>query len=112
MYDYGKAKFGEKTGHFTQLVWQNTTKVGCGAVECNNDAKNGAKGWFVVCEYDPAGNVIGEFEANVRKAGDGGGNGDLGLGEDDENAGVRVSGSGRLLVALVAVSLVVGMFSW
>ncbi|KAJ4417510.1 hypothetical protein N0V85_001805, partial [Neurospora sp. IMI 360204] len=28
-YDFGKgAKFGEDTGHFTQLVWKNTTDVG------------------------------------------------------------------------------------
>ncbi len=26
--------FSEKTGHFTQLVWSNTTTVGCGVTSC------------------------------------------------------------------------------
>ncbi|KAK6815786.1 extracellular scp domain containing protein [Apiospora arundinis] len=33
-YDFGKGDFGEATGHFTQLVWKNTTSVGCGARMC------------------------------------------------------------------------------
>lgn len=31
--------FSEKTGHFTQVVWRNTTSVGCGRAACNG--KNG-----------------------------------------------------------------------
>ena len=41
-YNWGDAEFSESTGHFTQLVWQNTTRFGCGAVHCNNDAEHGA----------------------------------------------------------------------
>lgn len=32
-----------ETGHFTQLVWRNTTTVGCARTEC--DGKNDTPGW-------------------------------------------------------------------
>lgn len=38
------------TGHFTQLVWRNTTTVGCARSECNGGQKGGkgdAPGWYV-----------------------------------------------------------------
>jgi hypothetical protein len=34
-YDYEKRKFTTEAGHFTQLVWKNTTAVGCGAADCD-----------------------------------------------------------------------------
>lgn len=40
-------------GHYTQIVWENTTKVGCGVATCD-----GRDIW--VCQYDPPGNFIGE----------------------------------------------------
>ena len=40
-------------GHFTQVVWQNTTKVGCGVSSC------GTKRVYV-CNYDPPGNYNGQ----------------------------------------------------
>jgi hypothetical protein len=52
------------TGHFTQLVWKSTRQVGCSRHECDGDVK----GWLLVCEYAPSGNVIGAFERNVEKA--------------------------------------------
>ncbi len=58
-YDYDHPDFTEATGHFTQLVWKNTTAVGCGSQLC------GDSGWFLVCEYWPRGNVIGEFGDEV-----------------------------------------------
>jgi hypothetical protein len=39
-------------GHYTQLVWRNTTTVGCGVA---TDAEREV--W--VCDYNPAGNVVG-----------------------------------------------------
>ena len=96
-YNYGKAQFSEQTGHFTQLVWQNTTKVGCGAVYCNSNKDDAAFGWFLVCEYDPPGNVIGQFKSNVAKGH--GKNGEIGL-----NSAGRVARSSWLLAALVAAS--------
>jgi hypothetical protein len=43
-YDYAEGEFSEATGHFTQLVWESTKRVGCGAVNCDNDADGGAHG--------------------------------------------------------------------
>ena len=70
MYDFSSTNptgFTEATGHFTQLVWQSTQATGCGWTDCNG--KNGLGGIYLVCEYWPAGNVVGEnnlyFEQNV-----------------------------------------------
>ena len=52
-YDKNKCKSGEMCGHYTQIVWKNTTKVGCAQIECN-----GMITW--VCNYDPPGNYVGE----------------------------------------------------
>ena len=56
------------------MVWGNTTAVGCGRTECTG-GKGKVDGWYVVCEYFPAGNVLwkgkgGEgllFEWNVHR---------------------------------------------
>lgn len=42
-------------GHFTQIIWRTTEKVGCAEVTCKGD-----RGKLVVCSYDPPGNVVGE----------------------------------------------------
>jgi len=42
-------------GHYTQLVWKNSTKVGCACVQSKS------KTFYFVCNYDPPGNYIGEF---------------------------------------------------
>ncbi|KAH8798395.1 PR-1-like protein [Flagelloscypha sp. PMI_526] len=54
--------------HFTQVVWKDSTEVGCGMAECDGifDAKFGKAKYFV-CEYSNQGNVIGQFEKNVEK---------------------------------------------
>lgn len=49
-------------GHFTQVIWTGSTKVGCGQA-----ASLGKKGGvYTVCNYDPPGNYIGQFPANVK----------------------------------------------
>jgi uncharacterized protein YkwD len=57
-YNFDHGGFAADTGHFTLLVWRATEHVGCGHAACG-----GKEIW--VCEYDPAGNVDGQFEANV-----------------------------------------------
>ncbi|KAI4096184.1 MAG: hypothetical protein LQ339_007031 [Xanthoria mediterranea] len=64
-YDFKNAEFGEKTAHFTQMVWKATTDVGCGAAWC--DGQGGTPGWYLVCQYFPAGNVVGAFKQNVEE---------------------------------------------
>lgn len=43
-----------KTGHYTQMVWKNTTKVGIGQAVCPTGAI------IIVGNYSPPGNYIGE----------------------------------------------------
>jgi hypothetical protein len=70
LYDFSSTNptgFSEATGHFTQLVWQGTQATGCGWTDCNG--RNGLDGIYLVCEYWPAGNIVGDnnffFEQNV-----------------------------------------------
>ncbi|KAJ6164998.1 hypothetical protein N7470_003670 [Penicillium chermesinum] len=82
LYNFQKPTgFTEETGHFTQLVWKSTTGVGCAAVNCGYtddktrrdvspraaDGTSRAQGWYVVCEYTPAGNVVGDHNAYFKK---------------------------------------------
>ena len=55
--------FSSATGHFTQVVWKATLQVGCGIKSCSN-------GNMVVCQYYPAGNYIGSFDAQVGQNGE------------------------------------------
>ncbi|WP_244918176.1 CAP family protein [Nostoc linckia] len=67
-YDYNNPVFSGATGHFTQVVWKGSTKVGCGAAP-GPATIDGTKydGVYVVCQYSPAGNVKGQFADNVLK---------------------------------------------
>ncbi|MDE1895615.1 MAG: hypothetical protein KGH91_00930 [Rhodospirillales bacterium] len=40
-------------GHYSQIVWRTTTEIGCGFAEGNGSD-------FLVCDYDPPGNVMGQ----------------------------------------------------
>jgi len=48
-----KKSRGAVVGHYTQIIWKNTTAVGCAL------ASNG-KTDYLVCRYSPAGNVVGQ----------------------------------------------------
>ena len=69
-YDFGSPGFSDATGHFTQLVWQATTSIGCAFAAGDLVDSSGVSSptIFVVCEYDPPGNYAGEFETNVLPA--------------------------------------------
>lgn len=60
LYDYAAAQFTHDSGHFTQLVWRDTTDVGCAAHLCP-----GNYGWYLACEYWPRGNIVGAFGEEV-----------------------------------------------
>ncbi len=60
-YDYAtnSCADGKQCGHYTQIVWQDTTEVGCGKAVYQT---GNYKGWTVtVCQYNPPGNYIGEW---------------------------------------------------
>ena len=79
-YNFAAAKFSEDTGHFTQLVWKNTTDVGCAARWCEG-WNEGHGGWYLACEYWPRGNIKTEFGEMVGREVSGAvGGGRMGMG--------------------------------
>src|SRR5262249_43363787 len=61
-YRYDRPGFSSVTGHFTQVVWRGTKHLGCGVAACDS-----IQVW--VCNYDPPGNVEGEYRDNVLPTG-------------------------------------------
>lgn len=55
-YDYttNSCEEGRVCGHYTQIVWRRSRRVGCARVVC----KDGDV--FMTCNYDPPGNYVGE----------------------------------------------------
>ncbi|VVB02114.1 unnamed protein product [Arabis nemorensis] len=49
-YDYPTNTCNGVCGHYTQVVWRNSVRLGCGKARCNNG------GTIIVCSYDPPGN--------------------------------------------------------
>jgi len=58
-YNFGTEPTSTASGHFTQLVWKNTKKMGIAKAK----TKNGKV--IVVANYEPAGNWIGQYRDNV-----------------------------------------------
>ncbi len=66
-YDYqsGSCTAGEQCGHYTQIVWANTSAVGCVLQACaemtdqsGNLLFGGRSGMMIFCHYNPPGNVV------------------------------------------------------
>ena len=53
----------KQVGHYTQIVWSSTTKVGCGFAPADKLAFG-----LVVCRYSPPGNFRGQFPYPVGTA--------------------------------------------
>lgn len=53
-YDYATNSCSDVCGHYTQVVWKETRRFGCGQADCND----GGEIW--VCNYDPPGNYVGQ----------------------------------------------------
>jgi hypothetical protein len=63
-YDYAAntCAAGKMCGHYTQIVWRTTTRLGCGVATCDVNTPFGPRfpRWdFWVCNYAPPGNVNG-----------------------------------------------------
>ena len=52
-YDTNTCASGQQCGHYTQVVWRNTARVGCALVTCSDLRFSGT----VVCNYSPGGNI-------------------------------------------------------
>lgn len=59
-YNFDKPGFSKKTGHFIQLIWKETNKLGTG-IAYSNDRKS----VYVVAHYSPPVNGADEFKENV-----------------------------------------------
>lgn len=54
MYERNECEPGRTCGHYTQLVWRSTRRVGCARLVCRDGDV------FMTCNYDPPGNYAGE----------------------------------------------------
>lgn len=57
-YNFDDPKFSAATGHFTQVVWKTSSKLGCAYSKCDF-------GTYVVCKYGPPGNWRGQYKDKV-----------------------------------------------
>ncbi len=57
-YDYASNSCigGQECGHYTQLIWEATTEVGCGRASIGTQNSS-----VIVCQYNPPGNIVGEL---------------------------------------------------
>jgi uncharacterized protein YkwD len=64
-YNFAAPVWSNEVGHFTQVVWRNTTQIGCAAASCAGQI-------FWVCRYAPPGNfnvnTPGQLAQNVSAA--------------------------------------------
>jgi len=60
-YDYSREPTDTESGHFTQMVWDTTRRLGVGL------AKSSTGRNIVVMKYDPPGNYVGEYTKHVHK---------------------------------------------
>ncbi|MEZ4227182.1 MAG: CAP domain-containing protein [Polyangiaceae bacterium] len=60
-YDYASNSCSKACGHYTQVVWANTARLGCAKQTCTQNSPFGGGSWELwVCNYDPPGNYIGQ----------------------------------------------------
>ena len=56
-YTNNSCQSGKVCGHYTQMIWKDSTELGCGVAKYERGSR---KGWLViVCRYNPPGNYIG-----------------------------------------------------
>lgn len=55
----GRSRNGGVIGHYTQMMWKGSRTMGCGSARCGGIT-------YVICQYRPAGNLIGTYTSNVK----------------------------------------------
>lgn len=53
---------GNAVGHYTQIVWKDSVRLGCGK---GRAVVNSYEGDYWVCHYGPGGNIMGRFDTQV-----------------------------------------------
>jgi len=57
-YDYAANTCSAVCGHYTQVAWATSLRLGCGVKRCTANSPFGSGSWNLwVCNYDPPGNV-------------------------------------------------------
>ena len=62
-YDYASNSCSGVCGHYTQVVWRNSQRVGCAVQQCatfNGLGSSYNNGNILVCNYSPGGNYSGQ----------------------------------------------------
>lgn len=60
-HSYSRSRVPQESLHFTQVIWKDSKELGVGI------AKNAKGQTYVVCNYHPKGNYVGQFDENVPK---------------------------------------------
>ncbi|XP_032219189.2 uncharacterized protein LOC5518573 [Nematostella vectensis] len=63
-FNFNSPSWGYGTGHFTQIVWKESTELGIGVAE--KDGRWG-KCYYIVGRYRKAGNMMGAFKQNIAR---------------------------------------------
>jgi hypothetical protein len=59
-YDHATNGCAGVCGHYTQVVWADSLRLGCGMASCTENSPFGGPWEIWVCNYDPPGNFIGQ----------------------------------------------------
>lgn len=62
IYGSGGASANAVVGHYTQVVWSESSRIGCGYATCSNLPSPR----YYVCNYGPAGNVVNSLSRPYR----------------------------------------------
>lgn len=54
-YNSNTCAAGKVCGHYTQVVWRNSVRLGCAKVRCND-----GRSTIISCNYDPPGNYVNQ----------------------------------------------------